>query len=185
MELILNSNRVYEDLTLAIDFPNIFNVKIAIREWIDNTNLDHEFRTFVYQRKITAICQYCDIIYFPQLVKYKDEIQRRIVQLFDTVKNILPFDNCIIDFAVVLDKNKTFIVEINPYLHTTGAGLFSWYADKDILEGKKDEIEFRIHTEEPLTEEQLENMLFPNWESVVEEALKQTDISKKKECTLQ
>ena len=59
----------------------------------------YEFRGFVHNKKLTALSQYFDSVYFPQVVSCSAQIVERIQQFFETtLKNLLPFDNAVVDF---------------------------------------------------------------------------------------
>ena len=74
----------------------------------------------MYNRKLNALCQYCDTCYFQSVTDNKLKIEHLIKELYEKVKDLLPFDNCVIDFAIlpnITDPNaKALIVEINPFV---------------------------------------------------------------------
>lgn len=83
------------------------------------------FSGFIYNGNLTALCQYCDLCYFPLVVEHKQKILSRIVGLFEQMKaqNALPFEACVMDFACLPDK--TLVIEINPYVRVfTPPGVF-------------------------------------------------------------
>ena len=141
MELLLNSERVYEDLQHGLnyvsnyqkmrnDLPSekIWNVNIIIRKWSD-FDISSEFRVFVYQNEITAITQYFDMLYFPEIVTNKSNIEKKIRKFFSSIKNFVNFENYVIDFAVLnIDKeykeNDVIIIEFNPFTKFTSSCLF-------------------------------------------------------------
>src|SRR5437899_2782482 len=51
-----------------------------------------EFRSFVTKRKVNAISQYFNNCYFEDIVKEKENILNRILQFWETVKDMLPYD---------------------------------------------------------------------------------------------
>jgi len=120
--LLLSSNRVRSDLKWMLSYEEEFwDNKLVFREWID-IPLSMEFRTICVDKKITAISQYAHDLYFHNLAKEASDENRdgkvptRIIkQIYDTwekVKEDIPFDYCIIDFAIL--ENDTLIIEINP-----------------------------------------------------------------------
>lgn len=107
-----------------------------------------EFRGFVFKQKLTALSQYNYLIYSKRLNEIKDQIESEIYSFFyKKVRNKLEnfIENYIIDFAVFIN-DKTIscsVIEINPFLETTDAALFSWESEKNILQGDT-EFCFRI-----------------------------------------
>lgn len=123
-----------------------------------------EFRGFVYKKKFTALTQYNDFCFFPELVAIKDDllncIKKQANVLIDKVAEQLA--SFVIDFVLYHDDDTSFftvtglkryqnlnvsVIEINPLAEFAGTGLFSWENDKPILLGEKG-FEFRIRTEE-------------------------------------
>jgi hypothetical protein len=75
-----------------------------------------EFRGFVHQKKLTAISQYIASCYFEDMAKQKTQFQDTILQYFNNILcPLLPFENCVIDFAV-LGLNEVKLIEINPWV---------------------------------------------------------------------
>jgi len=148
VDLLTSSERIYTELLLALDNIDIFEVYIIIRKWEPSIRLYSEFRGFVYSRKLTALCQYCDILSFPIIINEKEKIERAIKTCFSELSEKLPFENCVLDFSFNFDTSQVIIIEINPYKHSTGAELFDWKSDEKILKGEAP-FEFRIISEQP------------------------------------
>lgn len=142
LDILRHSDRVLLDLTEALDLSEQFNMAVILREWID-VPIQMEFRGFVRNRTLTALSQYYHYVYFPELESMKDEIQHKIFDFFEAVKDKIPLESCIMDFILIDDQVR--IVELNPFVFGTEAGLFSWKSDQEILE--KGPFEFRIRTE--------------------------------------
>lgn len=120
---ILQSNRCQNlmDTCKLYDLP----VYIAIREWID---IDEgvEFRCFIYNDKLTAICSNDD-----KILDIDDgDLVTRINTLIDSVKFNLPFYDCIMD--VFLSDEKDYIIEFNSYgpWANGSSGEFNWFTDE-------------------------------------------------------
>lgn len=151
LEMFFRSERIYQDMLLAIEKKDRFNESFIIREYV-KIDVDMEFRGFVFKRRLTALSQYNYLIYSKRLNEIKNQIQHEINSFFyNKVKNKLEnfIENYIIDFAV-FSNDKTLwcsVIEINPFLETTDGGLFSWEHEKYILQSDK-EFCFRI-TERP------------------------------------
>ena len=144
MELLLDSQRVYDDLITALQFSKKkgFTQKIFIREWID-IPIDMEFRGFVHKKNLNAISQYYHYLLFPNLPKQIPIIEKRIKEFYDSIKNKITLDSFIIDVAVL--KDRVILIELNPFFLGTDPCLFSWKTDRKIFEDGP--FEFRIRTE--------------------------------------
>lgn len=109
-----------------------------------------EFRAFVSHNQGTALSQYESGLYFPELVGRKAEIERRIKNFWEEIKDDIldeiGLDSYVIDFAF-LRNDSIVIVELNPFhAHTSGC-LFTWKEDREqILKGP---FTFRIREEPP------------------------------------
>ncbi len=143
LHLLLNSERVYMDLTESLSYPNLWDMKLVLRKFVP-LNYGREFRGFVYNKRLTAISQYDSTLYFPELKNKSKKILKQINDFFQTrVKNNVFSNNYIIDFAVkdFVDKktkshdDKTYVIEINPFDKLTSGGLFSWDKDLEVLQG--------------------------------------------------
>jgi hypothetical protein len=92
METLASSDRICEDdLPLALNYPSQWSQHIVIRKWID-IPIQFEFRGFVYNNQLTALCQYYNEAVFDQIIQNKQLIQDIILQLFEKIKNKLPFE---------------------------------------------------------------------------------------------
>ena len=146
IELLTDSERVYDDLLTALEHlvkhPKEFTQKIIIREWID-IPIDMEFRGFVYNKTLNALSQYYHYCFFPKLVQELPMIERKIKDFYKSIRDLVPLDSFIMDFAVLEDK--ILIIELNPFFLGTDPCLFSWKTDKKIFEDGP--YEFRIKKE--------------------------------------
>lgn len=150
-KMFLTSNRVCEDdLPLALQFPDRWSQHIIIREWID-IPIQFEFRAFVYDNKLTAVSQYFNNAYFPELIECKEKILKLIQDLFDKVSPIVGINppEYVLDIGVLVNEEKAYVIELNPFGKPNGMGtgtcLFdnSNPTDLDILFGNSD-FEFRL-----------------------------------------
>lgn len=168
LDLMLSSNRVYEDLLLALEQSEKYKAtqgqkgtkwsqNFVLREW-KGLPLQNEFRVFVYGDKITAISQYYQPMFYPELIEQKEVIERLIHEFFnqhikgsENGKERTPFTvkEFVMDVVVDLFSNTVFIIEFNPFGDYPGMGTGTQLFDKDkpsdrdILFGKKP-FEFRI-----------------------------------------
>lgn len=150
------STRVYEDLQRALEFKSHdWTIHFVFRELAKNHDIALEFRGFVYKRSLNALSQYYDPLYFRKLHKFKDIYLESIKQFFESVKDQIPWENCVMDFLITeaedldeptLDDLQVQVVEFNPLNRFTGAALFSWTHDTPLFCAEKP-FEFRIRTE--------------------------------------
>ena len=146
MAVINYSSRIQEDCQRFLEFPEKLNLQIVIREWIENLKAEEEFRGFVYNNKLTAISQYCYYQYFKDLVKEKDRYEALLLKFFKSLPdNLFGKEHFVIDFAVDLENERVWIIEINPFFKDTSGCLFDWGKDKQILYGNEP-YEFRVLT---------------------------------------
>lgn len=126
LSLLLSSKKVYTDLS---DWQNFGGKEqLCFREWDKDLDDDNEFRGFVYENKLTAITQYDHFGRFDDIIKARDKIEKMIHQFWETeVKHRMKVDCYIVDFGYV--NNKMILIEVSPFLRTTGAGCLSWDYD--------------------------------------------------------
>jgi hypothetical protein len=125
MEILYKSSRIREDLMKALDFPNEFNLFITIREWINIDSKD-EFRCFVYNKKLTAVSQYCYYQYYENMID-KNKLKKLVTDFYDQVKEKIMIENYIMDICV--NEDKVYLIELNPFFRDTSPCLFSWNKD--------------------------------------------------------
>lgn len=184
MDLILNSERVFTDLLLATEFPDLYSAKIIIREWV-TIPYELEFRCFVFENTLTAISQYDYNIYLDYLVMNRDIIKNMIKDFFykHCQKKLTCYGNYVIDIGITAKKQQVYVIEINPFNNEasngTGGALFDWARDKQILE--KGPLELRIN-------EKAQSLpLNPDWERYIDVLREKTKLEQKKDdlCVLQ
>ena len=148
MSLLLSSERVFQDLNVALscfkakqERPELnfeWNMKISLREFNPKINGAMEFRCFVKDNIMTAISQYNHYIIVEDLLSAETclKIKQKICHFWkDQIRTILEYlKDYIIDFAILSD-DSVFIIELNPFLTTTGSALFDWTIDRDLLNG--------------------------------------------------
>jgi len=168
--LLKSSARVSKDFALFFELPKeSWCNNIIIRKWME-IDLAMEFRGICSSNKLTAISQYVDTIYFEEL-DTKDEnsgklpipILEQILEFWENVKHLIPFDSCCVDFAVF--PHKVIIVELNPLDVYTGSALFSWKEDADILVDGLQEEPF-VFTR-VLKKEEYKGMVYEEWQDVI------------------
>lgn len=149
MEMTMRSERIYQDMLLALEFKDTFHENFVVRLFVD-IDVDMEFRGFVFNGSLVALSQYNYLICSHPLIDKKEELQEKIQEFYEnTLKPKLESSNFvkdfIIDFAVGSQDEKLWVIEINPFLVTTDAALFSWEHERHLLEGKEG-FQFRITT---------------------------------------
>ncbi|KAG2383672.1 hypothetical protein C9374_004343 [Naegleria lovaniensis] len=130
------------------------------KEWVE-IPVEHEFRSFVKNGKLTAISQYFDTCYFPELVQHSSEIKEKLIEFFNTnISCAIPIKDYICDLAIARD-GKIYVVELNPFSSTTDACLFSWSKDSSILNGVHSQsVEMRVRKKE---EKHLKHEILSVW----------------------
>jgi hypothetical protein len=104
LDMVFRSERIYQDMLLALQFRDRFHENFGVREFVD-IDVDMEFRGFVHKGELTALSQYNYLIHSPRLCADKDAIAQRILDFYQqTVKPKLQAakfeENFIIDFAI-------------------------------------------------------------------------------------
>jgi hypothetical protein len=144
---------------LELSLKSKEKIQVIIREWKD-IKISHEFRGFVFNKKLTGLSQYFDICYFENINKNKIEILDRIQKFYDKISDSLEkmnLSNFIIDFAIT-DDDKVLIIELNPWSTNTDASLFSWNQNMNQL--MNGPFEFRIRENQM---KNLKNIIISSW----------------------
>jgi hypothetical protein len=130
--ILLNNQRCMNVIANANRYN--LSVQIAIRDYVNLSN-GVEYRSFIYDNKLTAICSNDDKL--PNL-NSKKLIKRVQILLGRVIKAMerLPFPNVIMD-VWICDNNvqNDIVVEFNSFgVWANGAaGLFNWFEDEVIL----------------------------------------------------
>ncbi len=74
---------INQELVRSIAEP--WNVKLVVRKWMPQLDISMEFRGFIYHRKLTALSQYFDMLYFPQIVENHELIEQKVKQFFGKI----------------------------------------------------------------------------------------------------
>ena len=184
LELLLTSERVYEDLEYALRGPpegdnktnKVWNTSICARAWDPRLTPQSEFRGICWNGKLTCLCQYFHPLYFSELAEKKEEIEHDILKTTEIEgvnKAVSELGGCcIIDFAW-LGSGEVAIIELNPFdgvclgTFPASTGLFLWEDEKDkrIMKGE-DEFEFRIR-ESAMSETQLGSQGNRKWRDII------------------
>jgi D123 len=193
LDLLLASQRVAFDLALDLHFFTLdveaasaqpeaerFTQALFVRPWFASITPQSEFRVFVAKGRTTAISQYYTQVYFPLLDSRREDVTKRILSFAkEMIAHLEPLRTYVLDISLDVraadppDSWDARVIELNPLHPSTGAGLFSWEDDADLLEGLRPgarfaDAEVRILDAPP---EVLESDLFPAWRRWLAEAV--------------
>ena len=100
--------------------------QIILRKWDDSLCTDREFRAFVQNNELKAICQDERFALFPNVIENKNLYEKLINDYFNTtLKPLMKIPNYIVDFCI-LKNNEVKLIEFSPFLRCTSACLFRW-----------------------------------------------------------
>lgn len=98
---------------------------LVLRKWI-NLNPSVEFRCFVRDRRLIALCQR-DLNHFDFLFNMQDKIQQLLQEFFDSkLRDTFPDPNFTFDVYIPPPHDKVWVVDFNPWAMRTDPLLFSW-----------------------------------------------------------
>lgn len=162
MSLLLTSERVYADMIDWLRFGE--PEQIVLREWQDDLTMDNEFRLYVYKGAVTAISQYDHYGYYPHLESQREFLQSGLIELWRSIHAELGDETLsyVVDIGYLPSHDKFILIELSPFSPCTGAALFSWSRDKELLEGNRP-MEFRLKRKEDV-HPQLDEIIQLNWE---------------------
>lgn len=105
---------------------------LFLRQWV-NIAPWAEFRVFIRGRAIIGVSQYPVQTFHPEIAAHADAIQQGIVQLFHETMHLLPLDDVVAEvYATPAPTGLTMrLIELNPFLPLTDAGLFTWAGGGD------------------------------------------------------
>lgn len=166
IRVLVSSARVEEDLEYALD-PDYDDFEkcmcLVVRKWTD-IHLWAEFRSFVWDGKLTSIGQYNHPLYFRQLVDRRERIKADLESFFASVKDRIPLDRYTVDLAWTEDK--VYIIEVNTFdgEFNASTGLWNWADDREQM--MKGPLELRVREREQ-DFQTLMATLEPEWKVVV------------------
>ena len=143
LNILLTSTRLYLDMKDWLSHGG--KEQIVLRKWEDSLSSEREFRCFVVNNELKAICQDERWAFFPELVKNKNLYEKLINDYFNNVfKSRMKIPTYIVDFAI-LKNNEIKLIEFSPFLRCTSARLFRWDANhEEMLNGSG---KLRVRTE--------------------------------------
>ncbi|KAL9644630.1 hypothetical protein ABK040_015369 [Willaertia magna] len=148
--------------------------RIIVRPWDNEMRLDSEFRGIIYNNKLKALSQYFTQCYLKEVCDNQEKIMTLCQSFFNNCikpileKNVKELKNYIIDFSVNVKTGIVKLLEINPYLETTGVGLFNWEEDRErLFENENAKFEFRILKEPIVTKLLGKGLVVKEWEEII------------------
>jgi hypothetical protein len=134
---LLDSERVFEDLTFALEDTANWTVGVTVREWDERVTIESEFRGMVWNKQLNALGQYFHPLHFPQLTAVQQQIGGDCRAFFDEIKQHINLDNYIVDFSW-LGPGRVLLIEVNPFDGVLGSfpcstGLFDWDRDYEMI----------------------------------------------------
>ncbi|KAJ7245646.1 hypothetical protein B0H12DRAFT_1054171 [Mycena haematopus] len=147
------SERVWQDMTLAMRHPDTWRQNIILRKW-EPVPMDMEFRTFVANGRMTAVSQYAYQLYSSRL-NDASQLLLAVTAIRDLYNDLWPilsqqaFSSCVLDFGVVPPTEtggswRATLIEINPFEETTDGALFSWTRERAMIEGKAEGVDYPV-----------------------------------------
>lgn len=98
---------------------------LILRKWI-TLNPSVEFRCFVRDRRLIALCQR-DLNHFEFLFPMADKLRDKIQDFFDSkLRDTFPDPNFTFDVYIPPPHEKVWVVDFNPWAVRTDSLLFSW-----------------------------------------------------------
>ncbi|KAJ4990638.1 cell cycle control protein cdc123 [Stagonosporopsis vannaccii] len=98
---------------------------LVLRKWI-NLNPSVEFRCFVRNRQLIALCQR-DLNHFDFLFNMQDKLRQLIQDFFDAkLRDTFPDPNFTFDVYIPPPHDRVWVVDFNPWAMRTDPLLFSW-----------------------------------------------------------
>ncbi|KAF9700879.1 hypothetical protein EKO04_000065 [Ascochyta lentis] len=117
---------------------------LVLRKWI-NLNPSVEFRCFVRNRQLIALCQR-DLNHFDFLFNMQDKLRQTIHDFFDSkLRDTFPDPNFTFDVYVPPPHDRVWVVDFNPWAVRTDPLLFSWM---ELLTMEVPEVKATNETEE-------------------------------------
>ena len=124
LNVLLTSQRLFLDMKDWLKHGG--KEQIVLRKWEDSLSSEREFRCFVVNNELKAICQDERYAFFPDLVKNKNLYEKIINDYFNNVfKMKMKIPTYVVDFAI-LKNNEIKLIEFSPFLRCTSARLFRW-----------------------------------------------------------
>ena len=129
LNVLLTSERLYLDLKDWLSHGG--REQIILRQWDDSLCTDKEFRAFIQNNELKAICQDERFALFQDLIDNKYLYEKLLNDFFNTkLKPLMKIPNYVADFCI-LKNNEVKLIEFSPFLRCTSACLFRWDINYD------------------------------------------------------
>ena len=129
LNVLLTSERLFLDLKDWLMHGG--REQIILRKWDDSLCTDKEFRAFIQNNELKAICQDERYALFQETIDNKNLYEKLINDFFNNkLKPLMKIPNYIADFCI-LKNNEVKLIEFSPFLRCTSACLFRWGINYD------------------------------------------------------
>jgi hypothetical protein len=139
--------------------PTEWTTRVSVRAWDERLQEAFEFRCFVHQGVLVAMSQYNHYCVYPEVLKVKEEVHALVTafctdEVLPRLSEVPAFkEGYIVDVGVVFQSSSSaststiakpsssssssscVVIELNPYKESTGAALFDWSRDSELLLG--------------------------------------------------
>ena len=124
LNVLLTSERLFLDLKDWLSHGG--REQMILRKWDDSLCSDKEFRAFIQNNELKAICQDERYALFQNMIDNKDLYEKLINDYFKTaLQPLMKIPNYIADFCI-LKNNEVKLIEFSPFLRCTSACYFRW-----------------------------------------------------------
>lgn len=83
-----------------------FCLNVVVRKWCPELDPSWEFRAFVVDSKLNACTIYSTFTYIPEIAEHAAEIERMIVECWESCKDRIPEPGYTVDFFVTPDLSS-------------------------------------------------------------------------------
>ena len=129
LNVLLTSERLFLDLKDWLNHGG--REQMILRVWDDSLCSNREFRAFIQNNELKAICQDERFACFKNMVENKDLYEKLINEYFKkALQPLMKIPNYIADFCILKD-NEVKLIEFSPFLRCTSACLFRWDINYD------------------------------------------------------
>ena len=129
LNVLLTSERLFLDLKDWLNHGG--REQMILRVWDDSLCSNREFRAFIQNNELKAICQDERFACFKNMVENKDLYEKLINEYFKkALQPLMKIPNYIADFCI-LKNNEVKLIEFSPFLRCTSACLFRWDLNYD------------------------------------------------------
>ena len=124
LNVLLTSERLFLDLKDWLNHGG--REQMILRVWDDSLCSNREFRAFIQNNELKAICQDERYACFKNMVENKDLYEKLVNEYFKkALQPLMKIPNYVADFCI-LKNNEVKLIEFSPFLRCTSACLFRW-----------------------------------------------------------